>query len=873
MICLPAILAFAALNSGPETVSVDYLRDVKPILTKRCIACHGALRSKGGLRLDTGKSILKGGDGGPAIEPGDVDSSLVVELITAGTDRRMPPEGEGEALTKVEIDRISGWIAGGGQVPADEPPMADPRRHWSFQPPKPMPIPEVTRPGWSQNPVDAFLAAGHASKGLTPAPEATPAELLRRVSVDLTGLVPTPAELSTYLADTRPDAFERAVDGLMASPRHGERWARHWMDTWRYSDWAGFGTEIRESRPHIWRWRDWIVESLNNDKGYDRMVVEMLAGDEVAPEDPQTLRATGYLARSWYKFNRNSWLQNTVDHTFKAFLGLTLACARCHDHKYDPISQADYYKARAVFEAHDVRTDRLPGQPNTDLDGLVRVYDARAETPTYLFRKGDDKNPDTGRPMVAAAPSVLAGDLPIAAINLPMTVASPGLRPFVRTEELARVDAAVQAAERAHETATDASRPASWRALAIALGDREATRSRIAADDIQLAAAADPKAAFFASVLAGQAERRVKALKADDALELAEQAVAVAKADPALNAAKAQVAAAIVARDAARLAAARTSTGHTPLGPTYPATSTGRRLALANWITSKSNPLAARVAVNYVWLHHFGTPLVDSVADLGVNGKAPRNQALLDWLAVDLVDHGWSLKRLHRTIVTSRAYRMRSWAPAEDPNVALDPGNLALWRMNPRRMEAEIVRDNLLHVAGTLDATMGGPELDQLTGLATRRRSLYYRHAAEKQMVFLKIFDSANVAACYRRDETVMPHQALALANSPLVLASARRLGLTISHEVGDEPTPVHHAAFVDAAFLRLLARLPEEAERAACVAYLADQTVRLANQAGLTHFPQGTPSDVPAAAEPHLRARQDLVLVLLNHNDFVTVR
>ncbi|WZO95988.1 PSD1 and planctomycete cytochrome C domain-containing protein [Isosphaeraceae bacterium EP7] len=873
MICISSILAFAALTAGPAPSPVDYLRDVKPILTKRCIACHGALRTKGGLRLDTGKAILKGGDGGPAIEPGDAESSLVVELIKAPTDRRMPPEGEGEALTQVEIDRISGWIASGGQSPSDEPPMADPRRHWSFQPPVQAPIPKVARPGWSENPVDAFLASGHERKGLTPAPEATPSELLRRVSVDLTGLVPTPAELSAFLADTRPDAYERAVEALMASPRHGERWARHWMDTWRYSDWAGFGAEIRESRPHIWRWRDWIVESLNRDKGYDRMVVEMLAGDEVAPDDPDTLRATGYLARSWYKFNRNSWLQNTVDHTFKAFLGLTLACARCHDHKYDPLSQADYYKARAVFEAHDVRTDRIPGQPNTDLDGLTRVYDAGAEKPTYLFRKGDEKKPDTGRAINAAAPSVLAGDLPISAITLPVTAAAPGLRPFVRVEELARAEAAVLAAERAYETVADASRPAAWRALAIAMGDREALRRRIAADDAQLNASADPKAAFFASVLAGQAERRVVGLKADDALDLAEHALASAKADPDRAAARTRLAAAIAGRDKARLAAAKTSAGHTPLSPTYPTTSTGRRLALANWITAKANPLAARVAVNHVWLHHFGAPLVDSVADLGVNGKPPRDQALLDWLAVDLTDHGWSLKRLHRLIVTSRAYRMRSWAPHDDPNLAIDSGNLAFWRMNPRRMEAEIVRDNLLHVAGTLDTTMGGPDLDQATGLVTRRRSIYYRHAAEKQMVFLKIFDSANVAACYRRDETVMPHQALALANSPLGLASARRLGLTISREVGDEPTPDHHAAFVDAAFLRLLGRPPEEAERTACVAYLADQTARLANQSGLTLFPQGTPSDVPAAAEPHLRARQDLVLVLLNHNDFVTVR
>src|SRR3954465_11322793 len=269
-------------------------------------------------------------------------------------------------------------------VGAVAPARAGEATHWAFAPPVRPPVPEVKNTGWVRNPVDAFVAAEHERRGLTPRPEPPRHVLLRRLYLDLVGLPPTRQELHAFLADTSPDAYEKVVDRLLASPQHGERWGRHGMDVWRYSDWAGYQAEVRESQPFVWRWRDWIVESLNGDKPYDRMIQEMLAGDELAPEDPRTLRATGFLVRNWRKFSRTVWLQDTIEHTAKAFLATTMNCARCHDPFFDPISQEEYYAFRAFFEPHEIRTDHLEGGAfDLAKDGLARAYDAKPDAPTH----------------------------------------------------------------------------------------------------------------------------------------------------------------------------------------------------------------------------------------------------------------------------------------------------------------------------------------------------------------------------------------------------------------------------------------------------------------------------------------------------------
>jgi hypothetical protein len=885
---------------GSTGAAIDYLRDVKPVLSKRCYVCHGALKRKAGLRLDTAVSIRRGGDGGPAVEPGKSTESLLVDAVTGRDGWKMPPKGEGAPLSAEEVKAIERWIEQGAVAPADEQPQADPREHWSFRPPVRPPVPQVSgeRGDWVRNPIDAFLAARHAERGLTPRPPATPEVLIRRVSVDLIGLVPTTEEVRAFVADPSDRACEEFVDRLLASPQYGERWGRHWMDVWRYSDWDGYGAEVRESQPHIWRWRDWIVESLNADSGYDRMVVQMLAADEAEPDDPAALRASGFLVRNWYKFNRNVWLEATIEHTSKAFLGLTINCAKCHDHKYDPIGQAEYYRFRAFFEPHSTRTDRVPGQPDTAKGGLVRVYDAEPAAKTFVFTRGDEKRPVQDRPMDPGIPRVLERQArlgPIAPVPLSPTAGYPALRRFVREETLAQARSQLKAredelakAEKALPAAKDPSALAKARhavevgrkALDAARANVAAVEARVAAD---LARYSQPprsdagslaRAAAKAQRLAEKHAAVEALLRAELALADAERAAQEPKARQDGKARKA-VADAKARRDQARTdlkakgqALAKDDSNYPPLGPVYPSTSTGRRLALARWIVDRKNPLTARVAVNHIWMRHFGTPLVPTEFDFGVNGKPPTNPALLDWLAVELMDSGWKMKAIHRLIVTSSAYRMQSSGSGPtDPNLAIDPSNQDYWRMNPRRMEAEAVRDNLLRVAGNLDPTLGGPDLDPETGLTSTRRSLYFRHAKEKRVTFLRLFDSSNVQSCYRRSESVVPQQALALANSPLSLAQARRLAGTLSASRADDPS------FVAAAFVRVLGRDPTPEEQSECLAFLAGQAKQLADRPKLTPFPAGPKPAVPPSNDPARRARESLVHVLMNHNDFVTMR
>ncbi len=445
-LAVTAALGLLTIAISPARAA-DYVRDVKPLLAERCSGCHGAIRQKGGLRVDTADLLQRGGESGPAIEPGKSQESLLIERVTAaGANRsmRMPPPGEGVALDDAEIGVLRQWIDEGAIAPPETIPP-NPRRHWAYVPPARPAAPGPADDRWSSNPIDAFVASGHRSRGLSFSPQAGREILLRRVYLDLVGLPPTPEELHQFLGDSAPGAYERVVDRLLASPRYGERWARHWMDIWRYSDWYGLGAEARYSHPHIWHWRDWIVSALNADEGYDRMVTAMLAADEVAPNDAERAAATGFLVRNWDIFSRNAWLGNTVEHTAKAFLGMTIQCARCHDHKFDPISQRDYYQFRAFFEPVGIRIDRLPGQPDRNRGGMPRIFDDFLDSPTYLFIRGDEKQPEK-HPLSPATPAVLGGEVWIKPVSLPAVVSSPDKREFVIRET---VEASEKEVERA----------------------------------------------------------------------------------------------------------------------------------------------------------------------------------------------------------------------------------------------------------------------------------------------------------------------------------------------------------------------------------------------------------------------------------------
>jgi len=738
------------------------------------------------------------------------------------------------------------------------------------------PLPRIKNERWVRNSIDRFISAEHETRKLKPRPEATRAVLLRRVYLDVIGLSPTPEEQREFLEDKSPRAYERLVDKLLSDPRYGERWGRHWMDIWRYSDWAGWsgGNQIRDSKPHIWRWRDWIIESLNNDKGYNQMALEMLAADELAPEDTNTLRATGYLVRNYKMLSREQWLEDTIKHTSQAFLGLTMGCAKCHDHMTDPIAQTEYYQMRAIFEPHQVRTDRIPGELDVLKDGLVRVYDTATNAHTFFFNRGDERKPDTNRVMSPGLPQALHAKLDIAPVKLPRLVAHPDHREFVIRDTIAAGEKKIADARGELEKAKTNGAPAKIEEQELKLQIAEDSHTALLAvlrteklekdSDEWKEAAKETTAAqrknssleaklklFEAKVAQSKAQTKVD--------ETSKEESEKAKKDSEKAAKELESATKKVAEAEKALASAEEKLNEKPSTDfkkrstdDFPDVSTGRRLAFARWLADDKNPLTARVAVNHIWLRHFGRGFVATPENFGRSGAPPSHPQLLDWLAAEFMANGWSMRHLHRLILTSATYRMASTSDAASD--AVDPDNVYLWRAPSRRMEAEIVRDNVLHVAGNLDPARGGPDIDHTKGLTSKRRSIYLRIAPEKEVEFLKIFDGPSVTECYQRRPSVMPQQALALANSELVIAQARSLAKTLSGEVRDDDE------FITGAFRRILARKPSREEGVACAEFLQ-------KGAGRVEEADSKKSDRA------LRPRENLLLVLFNHNDFVTIR
>lgn len=1033
-----SLLAFVMMATSAS--AVDYVRDIKPLLKHGCYSCHGALKQKAGLRLDTVESMRKGGDDGSILKAGH--TLLLERVTTTDKDDHMPPEGEGSALTAEQIAILQSWIAAGAPAPANEIPEPDPRAHWAYQTPKS-----------SGQTLDALLAARLASKKLKPQPEAAPEIWLRRVYLDLIGLPPSSAEIATFLQDTSMPARQRLVDHLLNTPQYGERWGRHFMDIWRYCDWYGLDKQLRHSQKHLWHWRDWIVESLNADKGYDRMIVEMLAADELAPEDRDNLRATGFLARGYYLFNRTTWLDETIEHTSRAFLGVTMQCVKCHDHKYDPIEQADYYRMRAVFEPLHVRLDPWQGETDFEKNGLPRAFDLHLNTPTYRHVRGDEKNEDKSKPLTPGVPAVLSfASFQPASIKLPKTASQPVLLPFVIDDLLKAADRDIATAQRTFDETkkllskaiipplANAEKPRvivsddfaaanpdlwqiingewcytngslsqieigavrrsiqlksappsdfdaslsftirggeKWKSVGIAFdiegksdalvymsavsggskiqvalqnegnstyprtgaaahpvsqdvrytlnlrvrgqlinasingehilsyrlpqARREGARMGITAfdadvdfhsfqlaelssdapmrepennavvttDDVSITpiiaekqlAAAKARPAMLHAVFAAEKAKQDKTIAAAAAAEanyklaLAETALAKVEHNTTIKDADKIIKAAREALEKAKKKAVAPGEAYTALpaslkaqeGPeennnatvqTYPETSTGRRLAFAQWVADKRNPLTARVLVNHLWTRHFGASLVPDVGDFGRRSLQPLHQDVLDTLAFDFMNNGWSIKQLHRTMVLSDLYRRSSSNANVDPQtLTADPDNESYWRMNPRRMEAQVVRDSLLQLAGKLDLTLGGPSIDPESSETSLRRSLYFVQNADVEHRFLATFDNANVLECYRRNESIVPQQALALTNSKLSRECADALAVKMK-SVSDD-------AFIPQSFLAVLGRAPTEHESLAS----------LKGYAALKHD------------------RSLFLQALINHNDFVTLR
>jgi hypothetical protein len=874
----------------------QYLLSVKPLLQRHCYACHGALKQSGGLRLDTAAALLRGGDSGAAARPGDPAGSLLLERVnSADPEEHMPPKHEGESLSSAQVALLSGWIGSGAVAPADEKPEADPREHWAFRPRVRPLLPEDAKPGWGRTGVDAFVSAHHVRTGLEPAPEAPRAVLLRRLFLDLVGVPPSPEEEALVHGCAEDSWYAQTVERLLADPRYGERWGRHWLDIWRYSDWWGLGAQLRNSQKHIWHWRDWIVEALNADTPYAEMLRLMLAADELAPEDPAKLRATGFLARNWFLFNRNTWMEETVEHVGKAFLGLTLNCAKCHDHKYDPISQADFYRMRAFFEPYHVRLDVVPGEVDLEKDGVPRVFDGLPAVPTYRFVRGEESSPDKSVALPPGLPALLAfSELQVRPVSLPPTAREPERQPWVLeahwTNGLAALEtarASLQTASQALEDVLAGADPSEPKVTILA-AELMAAGSAVTAREADLESIRCRATAMRAgwSGAPGQERLKMEAVSAERSAAVQKQRHAVAQtqvrllgappekreavqkelksAGDALEKAVKQAAAPVTAQASfttlygAKWTPTRfLSSGKDDPEVAFPSESTGRRRALAEWLTDPRHPLVARVAANHLWSRHMGVPLVLTVFEFGRKGAAPTHPDLLDWLASELVEHGWSMKHVHRLIVNSATYRMSSSQAGAGANLEKDPDNVHFWRRVPVRLESEVVRDSILALAGELDWTRGGPPVPAAQQAGSKRRSLYFYHSNNERNLFLTTFDQAAVKECYRREQSIVPQQALALSNSSLVLDAAARIVTRLSGGVGNAAPLDSDTEFVRAAYRYVLGGEASGAEEAACLRALA--AWRAGAVAGATGAVQA--------------ARANLVWALLNHNDFVTLR
>ena len=755
--------------------------------------------------------------------------------------------------------------------PVDEPEItAKDREHWSFRPPTRPELPAVSDSDWVRNPVDLFILTRLDKAGLKPSPAADRATLLRRVTYDLTGLPPTPKELADFLNDTRPDAYARVVDRLLASPHYGERWAQHWLDVVRYAESNGY--ELDADRPHAWRYRDYVVRSFNEDKPYDRFLTEQLAGDLLAKalkteaSAPPTKEQAELLIAAGFNrcgpvhqvggnldaaVTRQEVLTEMTAAVGVAFLGLTMHCARCHDHKFDAISQADYYRLQAFFAPTQPREiDLASAAERTEYERQVRAVDEQLaplkkrlndlEAP-YRQRLAEEKKAK----LDAATREALAVDVK------------------KRTPEQAKLAALAQPLIKV-----------SWDDVVEALPEAERERRAEWRRQVhELEAKKPPPPAQAVTIHDNGAKPATHLLKRGDPK----------RKGPLLYSDYPRVLA-----DGAEKKADDFD---------------GRdRLELAKWLTRKDHPLTARVIVNRLWQHHFGRGIVATPNDFGIRGEKPTHPELLDWLAVELVENGWSLKHVHRLMVLSNTYQQDSRVPpspprGEGPGVRgdakkLDPDNRLLSHMNRRRLSAEGLRDGALAVAGTLNPEVGGPmvrvplekevydlifteaEPDNLWPVAPdvrqhTRRSLYLFAKRNVRLPLLEAFDQPDTLfSCPERPVSTFAPQALILLNGPFMQEQSKAFAVRVLRDGGKD-----RAKQVEQAYRLALARPPREVERKMALEFLEAQT-ELVRDRLLARLPVGVPPGTPADVDPaYAAALADFCLALLNRNEFLYVK
>ena len=832
MSCRTAALALALTLPAVASAQEDErARRVYEILKANCLECHGESR-KGNLDLRTHATLIKGGATGRVVvahEP--LKSRLFLLVSHADPDDVMPLKRP--KLSDDDVEAIRQWIEDGASLEAVEDAVPDEKRapaalakleerpigpqerqYWAFQKPRrplvptiaPMPSHQRAQPS---NPIDAFLRAAMTQQGLTPAPRADRRTLIRRAYLDVLGLPPSPREVEAFVADRSPAAWPKLVARLLASPHYGERWARHWLDLVRYADSGGFEFDV--DRREAWRYRDYVVNSFNSDKPYSQFVREQIAGDEYAPASPasnEAMIATGFLrlgpeGGGGGERGRQDSLEDVIATTTLTFTGLTVACARCHNHKFDPIPQRDYYRIQAVFsstrpadhplvpahevDAHRAETARIDGllkplrQAKRDLEApyLKELVDREvALLPEYLQTAW--KTP--------AAERTEGQRLNVAQIE--RTLQMDSLRAKITEAHIVALMPddvkAKHAALKEEIAAADAKKPPPYpTARAIAEGAR------------------DPRPSYF--LHRGSIDAKGSVMT-PGVITVASEAE------------------------------------HDFSPPPPDAKSSWRRRAFAEWLVSPANPLTARVMVNRLWQHHFGEGIVRTPSNFGKMGEAPSHPELLDWLAVEFVERGWSMKAIHRLMLTSDTYQMSSRDVAA--NVAVDPGNRLFWRMPRQRLEAEALRDLILATAGSLDRTMGGsnvfpyidPDLFEASSKrhwpgkpdsdpSTWRRSLYVFSKRSIRYPLFEAFDQPNlVNSVDRRNRSTVAPQALLLMNNAFVLLQSEKFAERLHRDAGNDV-----ARQIDLAFRIALARPPEAVER--------QKAIQFVRQDGLAAF------------------------------------
>ena len=853
--------AWAQTSAPAATGKVRFETEIEPLLKARCQKCHAGENPQGGLRLERRSDLLKGGESGPAIRLAAAESSLLWEKLASN---EMPKEGG--PLTATEKGLLRQWINDG--APGDEPDPAPGDTgtgvgtgkgsldHWSFQPPARPAIPAVQQIDLVRNPIDAFVLSALEAKGLTLAGEAGRAVLARRLAFDLTGLPPDPTLVQAFLADDRPEAVEQLVEALLAHPAYGERWGRHWLDLAGYADSAGVLAEDRPI-PNMYRYRDYVVRAFNSNKPYDRFLQEQLAGDELSdyhgafarePQLPdgvvEAVIATGFLrcapdsSRPDFSTIKNAdaqyfypTLNDTLQIVSSATLGLTVQCARCHSHKYDPIPQAEFYRLQAIFMPALRPKQWIPQMDRKILVATASQQQAAAEHNGRLdaeIAKAKQRQTDLQKEFgerlfderLAKLPEVLREDVKQALAR------EPDKRTEVDKYLVSKFGAelrpeAAQLPKLLSETYPEFKTGFDGQTAAIAA--QESQRRHF-----------DELRALYD--LPGPVTTPV--LRRGDPL------VPGTPVEPGVP------------------AALRTPRGFEWQAPAAEAPTSGRRLAFARWLTQPEHPLTARVFVNRAWLLHFGEGLVSTPEDFGSLGAAPSHPELLDWLARELVDSGWDVKHLHRLIVLSSVYRQSSTVTADTltRGQAVDPDNRLLWRQRIRRLEGESVRDALLAVAGRLEHTMYGPglavarqpdgEVTVADPNADRRRSIYYQVLRSNPLTLLQLFDTPVMETnCVRRGRSTVATQALTLLNSESLARMAE--GFARRTQSADLAAGVTRAVWL------AYSRAPEPDELADLMAFVEGQR-------------SGVPT--PGDSAQGMAGWLDLCHMLLAANEFVYV-